>query len=251
MAGSDEHSGPEVKAQRIFATTHWSLVRAAGRPEAPEAAAALEKLCQAYWYPVYAHIRRWGFGAEDARDLTQGFFAQLLRENTVAAADPERGRFRCFLLGVLKRFLVAARVHAGAQKRGVGRTVVSWEQDVAEARLAQEPADERSPDRLFEWRWALALLEQVTVRLRAEYETAGRRRWFDVLKPYITAEPDAPSYAETAAALGVSESAVKSAIYRLRQRYHAVLRDEVAETVGDAAELDDELRHLRAVFSAR
>jgi len=236
----------------LFATTHWSLVLAAGGRSGPAdaAATALGKLCQAYWYPVYAHVRRRGHGAEDARDLTQEFFAQILRENTVAAADRSRGRFRSFLLGVLKRFLAHAAVRAAAKKRGGGVSVVSWEQAAAEERMAQEPRDEDSPDRLFDRRWALSVIAAATARLRTQQAAAGRADWFDTLQPYLTADADAPSYAASAARLGLSDAAVKSAIHRLRQRYFAALRDEVAQTVGSAEELEDELRHLRAAVAA-
>lgn len=246
-----EHSGAVRESPGLFATTHWSLVLAVGDHSggADVAAAALAKLCQAYWYPVYAHVRRRGYGAEDARDLTQEFFAQLLRENTVAAADPTRGRFRSFLLGVLKRFLAHAEVRAAAQKRGGGVSVVSWEQAAAEERIAQEPRDEDSPDRLFDRRWALSVIAAATTRLRTEQAAFGRANWFDTLQPYLTAEADAPSYAASAARLGISNEAVKSAIHRLRQRYFAALRAEVAQTVGTAEELEDELRHLRAAVS--
>ena len=243
-----EHPGGTRESPGLFATTHWSLVLAAADRggSGDVAVAALEKLCQTYWYPVYAHIRRRGYGAEDARDLTQEFFGQLLRDNTVAAADRNRGRFRSFLLGVLKRFLARAEVRAAAQKRGGGISVVCWEQAIAEERIAQEPRDEDSPDRLFDQRWALSVIEAATARLRTEHAASGRTNWFDTLQPYLTADADAPSYAASAARLGISDGAVKSAIHRLRQRYFNALRDEVAQTVGSAEELEDELRHLRA-----
>jgi RNA polymerase sigma-70 factor (ECF subfamily) len=232
-----------------FATTHWSLVQSARDTDRPEAAGALAKLCCAYWHPVHAQVRRRGYNDEDARDLTQDFFAQLLRDETLAAADRERGRFRCFLLGVLKRFLAHTRHRAQAQKRGGDREIVSWDQVAAESNGAAGATDGESPDRAFDRHWALAVLQAAHERLRAEHAAGGRSAWFETLQPYLTAEPDAPSYAATAARLGVSEGAVKSAIHRLRQRYFVAVRDEVAHTVTDAAELEDELRYLRAVFA--
>ncbi len=249
MGNGGQPGEPEAtRRPSQFATTHWSLVQSARDPDRPEAAGALEKLCRTYWQPVYAQVRRRGYNDEDARDVTQDFFAQLLRDETLAAADPERGRFRCFLLGVLKRFLVHTRQRAGAQKRGGGREIVSWDQVAAEADAAGATPGE-SPDRAFDRHWALAVLQAAHERLRAEQAAGGRSACFEALQPYLTAEPDAPSYAATAARLGVSEGAVKSAIHRLRQRYFAAVREEVAHTVTGAAELEDELRYLRAVFA--
>lgn len=237
------------KVSGLFATTHWSLVQVAAQgDDTPETSAALEKLCQAYWYPVYAHVRRRGYSAEDARDLTQEFFLRLLRSHIIDAADPNRGRFRSFLLGVLKRFLADARDIAHAQKRGGGARPISWEQDVAEAKLAREPAEDRSPDQLYDRRWAMTVLEHAAGRLHSEYAATGRLAHYESLKPYVTAERDAPSYAETAVKLHTTESAVKSAIFRLRQRYHALVREEVTQTLSDPAELENELRQLAMMF---
>lgn len=249
MSRDSECGGPAAKPTSLFATTHWSVVRRARNLDAPEAASALERLCRTYWYPIYAHVRRRGYNPEDARDLTQEFFAQLLRAHIIDAADPNRGRFRSFLLGVLKHFLADARDHARAQKRGGGEPAISWELDVAEARLAGEPASDSSPDQLYDRRWAMTVLTDAANRLRNEYAATGRLALYDALKCYVADERDASSYGETAAALHTTESSVKSAIFRLRQRHHALIREEVAQTIEDPVEMEDELRHLAAIFS--
>ncbi len=232
-----------------FATTHWSVVLAAGHPSSPDAQAALEKLCRTYWYPLYAYVRRRGYKPEDAQDLTQEFFARLLQKNSIAGADRTKGRFRSFLLGALEHFLADEHDRAGAKKRGGGQQFISWEQDFAEKRFADEPTDELSPDKIFDRRWALTVLEQAASRLRDEYQAAGNAPLFERLKTYVAGGGAAPTYAATAAQLGLSESAVKSAIFRLRRRYHELVREAVAQTVADPQELEEEIRHLMAVFS--
>jgi RNA polymerase sigma factor (sigma-70 family) len=234
----------------LFATTHWSVVLAAGDPTSPQAAEALEKLCRTYWYPLYAHVRRQGYSPEVAQDLTQEFFIRILRSRSLSGARREKGRFRSFLLGALKHFLADARDEARAKKRGGGQIMISWEQHLAEERYAREPVDDASPDRLFERRWALTLLEQAAARLQAEYEATGRAHAFAVLRGYVTAAGPESSYAESAAVLGLTESAVKSAIFRMRRRYHELVREEVAQTIGDPAELEAEIRHLMTLFSS-
>ena len=232
-----------------FATTHWSVVLAAGQPDSAQAMAALEKLCRSYWYPLYAYVRRRGYGPEDAEDLTQALFARLLEKHSLAAAHPDKGRFRSFLLGALKHLLADEQAKAQAKKRGGGQVLVSWEQAAAEARFSREPIEDDSPDRLFDRRWALTVLDQAARRLREEYRTGSNALPFEHLKVYVTGETAAPSYADTAAQLGLSESAVKSAIHRLRRRYHELVREEVAQTVADPNELEAEIRHLMAVFN--
>jgi RNA polymerase sigma factor (sigma-70 family) len=231
-----------------FTTTHWSVVLAAGQPDSAHAMAALEKLCRSYWYPLYAYVRRRGYGPEDAEDLTQALFARLLEKNSLAAAHPDKGRFRSFLLGALKHLLADEQAKAHAKKRDGGQFLVSRERAVAEAQFSQEPMDEESPDRLFDRRWALTVLDQAARRLREEYRTGGNTLPFEQLKVYVTGETTAPSYADTAVKLGLSESAAKSAIYRLRQRHHELVREEVAQTVADPNELQAEIRYLMAVF---
>ena len=215
----------------------------------PCAAQALETLCRDYWYPLYAYVRRRGYCPEDAQDLTQEFFARLLKGNSLARADCAKGRFRSFLLGALNHFMADEKDRAEAKKRGGGQTLISWDQDDAEERFGAERMDELSPERIFERRWALSVLEQAAARLRNEYEAAGQPQLFEQLKSYIEGGTDTPTYVETATRLNLSESAVKSAIFRCRQRYHELVRVEVGQTVADANELDEELRHLRAIFS--
>ncbi len=222
---------------------------AAAGHESSEAAAALEYLCSRYWYPIYAYVRRRGYGLEDAQDLTQEFFARLLEKRSFSGAAREKGRFRSFLLGALKHFLSDAKDRATAQKRGGGREPVSWEQECAEQRFCQEPAEEFAPDKLFDRRWALMVLEKAASDLRAQYEAEGRLPLFDALKSYVTSGEVAPSYSEAALSLGLSDSALKSAVYRLRQRYHRRVRQEVTGTVADPGELEEEIRYLMSLFS--
>ena len=248
MAEVPERAARPEKVRRAFDSTHWSLVRAAGGSESPETAAALEALCQIYWYPVYAHIRFLGRKPEDAQDLTQAFFARLLEKNSFRRADPERGRFRSFMLGSLKHFLRDAHAHDHAQKRGGGFTLVSWDRKVAESRLGNTAVDDESPDRLFERRWAETMLEQAATRLRREYEASGRSALFEAVKSHVTPGLSPTPLAEAAEQLGSTVSAMKSAALRLRRRYYELIRDEVAQTLDDPAELDDELQHLLAVI---
>lgn len=248
MNGPDEQPGSRNDAR--FTTTHWSVVLAAGRRDTPESADALEALCRTYWHPIYAYVRRHGHSPEDAQDLTQEFFARLLQKNSIARAEPGRGRFRSFLLGALKHTLADEQAKAEAKKRGGRQTFLSWEQIDAEERFRAEPSDRLSPDQVFDRRWAVTVLEQATRRLRAEYSAPDRTTVFEELKGYVTGAPVASSYAQAAARLGLSESAVKSAIHRLRQRYHALVRAEVAHTVSNPQELEDEIRYLMCLFSA-
>lgn len=241
---------PHVGAAE-FATTHWSVVVAAGQTTAPGAREALEKLCRTYWFPIYACVRRKGRSPDDAQDLTQEFFARLLEKNYLKLADRQRGRFRSFLLVALDHFLVNDWRQASAEKRGAGRPVLSLDQQQAEGHYQGEPVSpELSPDQHFEKRWALALLEQVLAQLRAEYEADGKRDVFDSLKPFVWGEKSALSQAEIAARLGTSENAVAQAVHRLRQRYGELLRGEVANTVAAPGDVEDELRHLLQAIGA-
>ena len=245
--------GSDSEAQThgaVFATTHWSVVLAAGAQNASQSAVALEELCRTYWQPIYAYIRRRGYCPEDAEDLTQELFARLLRSNTVDRADPERGRFRSFLVGAVKHLLADENAKVEAKKRGGGVRFLSWEQASAEHQLGAEPMDRLSPDRVFDRRWAMTVLEHATQRLRAEYKGPDRQAVFAELKNYVTGDPAESSYTQAAARLGLSESAVKSTIHRLRQRYHALVREEVAQTVANPQDLEDEIRYLIALFGA-
>jgi RNA polymerase sigma-70 factor (ECF subfamily) len=211
---------------------------------------ALAKLCEVYWYPLYAFIRRRGYDSHDAQDLTQGFFTRLLEKNYLAQADRQKGRFRSFLLAALKHFLADEQDKARAQKRGGGQTLVSFNEQMAEKRYGLEPAEAMSVERLFERRWALTLLEQARTRLREEYVAVGKAEFYDQLKILETGEKRMVTYVELAARLGTTESAIKSAVPRLRRRYAELVREEIAHTVNSPSEIDEEIRYLIAVISS-
>jgi RNA polymerase sigma factor (sigma-70 family) len=233
-----------------FATTQWSLVLRAGQGS-DSATAALGILCQRYWYPLYAYIRRKGATTHQAQDLTQEFFARLLDKNAIASASPERGRFRAFLLTSLKNFLTNEWEKGQALKRGGGQPQISLQLnlDSAESRLNLEPAHTLTPERWFERQWALLLLELVMKRLQAEQEAAGKGRQFELLKEALAGGAERLAYAEIAAELSLSEEAARQAASRLRKRYREILREEVAHTVTSAEEVDDEIRSLFQVLA--
>ena len=232
----------------MFSTTHWSMVVSAGG-DTTGAHDALARLCQTYWYPLYAYVRRRGLTPEDAKDLTQEFFARLLEKNWIGDADRNKGRFRTFLLSAMKHFLADEWDRGRALKRGGGVQPIQLELDTAEARYVHEPEDPDTPERSFERQWALALLDQVLQRLRAEHERDGKAALFAALSHSLVGERASQNYAELAVTLGTSEGAVKSAVHRLRQRYRQLLRDEIASTVDEAERVDEELRHLFAALS--
>jgi RNA polymerase sigma-70 factor (ECF subfamily) len=231
-----------------FATTHWSLVLAAGHKSSPASERALEELCQAYWYRLYAYARRRVGTVHAAQDLTQEFFARVLEKEYLQAADRDKGRFRSFLLTMFKRFLSNERERERAQKRGGGRRACSLDLDSAEALYCRQPADDETPEAVFERRWALTLLERVLRALADEYAAKGKQELFEQCQPLLTGDSGAPSHAEIGARLDMSEGAVKVAIHRLRQRYRELLQAEVAATVADATAVDDELRILLAAL---
>jgi len=233
-----------------FVTTHWSVVLTAQRGDSTRAQAALARLCQTYWYPLYAYVRRRGYGPHDAQDLTQEFFARLLEQNWLSQADRDRGRFRTFLLAALSHFLANEWDKARAQKRGGAIQFVPLQLDSAETRYGQEPADPVTPEQCFERRWALALLDEVLNRLRQEQVEAGTGDLYDTLKPCLVGIRQAQPYAALAAKLGMTEGAVKVAVHRLRQRYRLLLREEIANTVATPGEVDEEMHHLFAVLAS-
>jgi RNA polymerase sigma factor (sigma-70 family) len=210
---------------------------------------ALEKLCRTYWYPIYAYLRRRGCGEHDAQDLTQGFFAQLLERRSIQSVEREKGKFRSFLLASLNYYVADERDRANAQKRGGGREVLSLDVQEAEQRYRLEPVDERSPEKIFEHRWAMTLLDQVLVRLGQEFAEAGKRELFERLQAFLVQGTGERTYAEVAREMGMTEEAVKKAAQRIRQRYHQLFREEIAQTVASPAEVDEELRHLCQVLS--
>ena len=230
-----------------FATTHWSVVLAA-QGESAEADAALDKLCRTYWWPIYGFVRREGYKPEEAQDLTQAFFARLLKRKDLETVRQERGRLRSYLLASVKNFLSKARHREMTVKRGEGRPLVSLDDLLARERADQEPAHKLSADRIYERRWALTLLEQVLVRLRAEYEAAGKLPLFDRLKELLAGESGQPSQAKIAAEMRMTENAVKQAFHRLRHRYRQLLHEEIANTVAVPDDVEDELRHFMSVL---
>lgn len=231
-----------------FHTTHWSLIVAAAEQQGAASQAALADLCQAYWYPTYAFIRRRGHSAEDARDLAQEFFATLLEKGYLADADPERGRFRAFLLTAVSRFVAKQREKAAAQKRGGGRRALPIDFDDGETRYQREPSHEWTAERIFARRWALTLLDRTLASLRQEHEQAGKLPQFEALKVFLTGEAGAPPLRKVAEQLGTTEGAVKVAVHRLREKYRELLRREIAQTVAAGQDVDDELRLLLAAL---
>jgi len=231
-----------------FATTHWSLVLRAGKPDAVESAAALEKLCRAYWYPLYAFVRREGHGPDEAQDLTQEFFSRLLAKNYLEMATPARGRFRSFLLASLKHMMANERRAASRQKRGGDASVFSLDAHEAEERYQVEPADPLTPDRIYERRWAEAILARVLDRLETEF--TGHAMRFDQLKVFLIEAKGANSFTEVAGRLGVTEAALKAVVHRMRRRYAQLFRDEIAQTVADPADVEDEIRQLLASLAS-
>lgn len=232
----------------LFRTTHWSVVLAAKGGPSADAEAALATLCQEYWYPLYCCVRRHGHPPEDAQDLTQAFFAKLLEKGQFALADPHRGRFRTFLLRSLENFLRTRHRDARAQKRGGGREIVSWDAQTAEERYAAGPADALSPATLYEREWAGALLEGALRRLEAEFALRGREGLFQALEPHLWGDETSVRHADIAAQLGMTVVAVRVTLHRLRQRFHELLLEAIADTVADPAEAEDELRHLRRIL---
>jgi len=233
----------------VFATTHWSMVLEA-QGESPAAHDALEELCRTYWRPVYAFLRRQGVGPEEAEDITQGFFAQLLERRKFSSLRKEKGRLRSFLLGALKYFLADERRRAMAIKRGKGQRLIPLERLRVDERIEMEPSDPVTAEMIYERRWALTVLENVLSRLKDEYQTAGNAALFDLLKQLLPDEPGSPSQADIAARLGMTENAIRQAFYRFRQRYQSLLREEIAHTVATPGDIEDELRHLIAVLEA-
>jgi RNA polymerase sigma-70 factor (ECF subfamily) len=246
----DDQSGRPSRAHATFVTTHWSVVVRAGGASGAETGAALAELCQAYWYPLYAYIRRLGRTPHDAEDLTQAFFARLLEKNYVAGAQQEKGKFRTFLLTALKRFLANEWDREHAQKRGGMMPVVSIDQALGEARWNSVPQDALSPDLAFERQWATTLLDQVMARLQREYAASQRATLFEHLRPCLVRGGATQSYAAIARQLQLTEPAVKMAVQRLRTRYREILREEIGKTVERPEEVDGEIRHLFTAFDA-
>lgn len=241
--------GKHAALHEVFATTHWTLVLAAGRAnDTTGVRAALGELCQTYWYPLYAYVRRRGYSSHDAEDQVQGFFARLIRLNSLAELSRGQGRFRAFLLASLKHYLADEWDKSSAAKRDVRQTI-SWDALEAEERYAAEPSDRLTPERLYERQWALTLLERVVGRLRGEYESSGKGDLFQTLQIAVTSGAGAIPYPELAARLDQSEGALRVTVHRLRQRYRQILREEIAHTVESPEEIEAELADLRRVLA--
>lgn len=231
----------------VFATTHWTSVLVAGRGASPQADAALEELCRTYWYPLYAFVRRQGHSREDAEDLTQGFFARLLEKNYLEGISSEKGKFRSFMLMALKRYMANEWDRANRQKRGGGVMLLSLDWQDADARYQVQPADLVSPDKLYDRTWAIVLLERVITRLRDEHCAEGKAILYEQLKPFLMADKSESPYTNAAALLNMNEGAVRVAAHRLRRRYRELLREEIAQTLANPAQADEE---MQALFSA-
>ena len=249
MATGESDGHTEERPEPLFVTTHWSVVLAAGHGDTTRAADALAHLCRTYWYPLYAYARRRGCSPPDAQDLTQEFFARLLEGNWVAQADQHRGRFRSFLLSSMKHFMANEWNKAHTQKRGGGKPILSLDDDSAEHRFRLEPAEKATPESLFERGWALTLLEGVLARLEEEYCREGKQAWMEAMRSALTTDRGALDYTEMARTLGVTETAARVAVHRLRQRYRQLIRAEVASTVASPEEVEAEMSHLFQVLT--
>lgn len=231
-----------------FGTTRWTIVVAARDQNRPDAQAALAELCEAYWYPLYAYVRRRVGSVHEAQDFTQAFFVWVLEQRLIQAADPERGRFRAFLLTACQRFLINQWHKARAEKRGGGRRQLSLDFESGESKLSMTAIDSMTPEQLYQQQWAITLLERVMEQLRAEYVAKERAKYFDVLKPFLYGLRRDVGYSEAARRVGISETTAKVAAHRMRRRYRALLRAEIAQTVGRPEEVEDEICELFAAL---
>lgn len=250
MASDDTDFNPMAARAEQFATTHWTVVLAAGQQASPQAEDALAVLCRTYWYPLYAYVRRQGYEVHDAQDLTQEFFSRLLAKHYLGQVDRKRGKFRSFLLGALKHFLANEWDRARAAKRGGGQTHIRLDDSATEERYRLEASSKLTADKLFERRWALALLETALDRLRDDFAAAHKEALFDRLKIFLTGETASISYAELAAELKQSEGSIKVLVHRMRQRYRDLVRKEIARTVSSPEEIDEELADLMSALRA-
>ncbi len=248
-SGQQRESRSLPAGAKCFATTHWSVVLAARQDESALSQSALETLCQAYWYPIYVYVRRKGHGPDDAQDLTQEFFTQLIRKQHLRLADRAKGKFRTFLLATLDYFLAREWSRAHRQKRGGEFNFISLDQQTPEGRYLLEPADNDTPEKKFLRQWALTVLEQTMEALERECEASGKAALFREAKDLLSGERDAGAYARISQRLAMAEGTARVAIHRLRQRYGALLRSEIAQTVGTAEEVDEEMRFLLTALS--
>jgi RNA polymerase sigma factor (sigma-70 family) len=246
---SRDPDAPGDTSAATFETTRWSVVLAAGGRASAQSEQALARLCESYWPPLYSYIRRRGYPADAAQDLTQAFFTRLLEKKTLSAANRDRGKFRCFLLASMKHFLANESDRRKAQKRGGHLQLISFDAAVFEERYVGEASDDLSPERLFDRRWATTLLKLVLDELRRQLITEGKVKFFDRVKGHLAGEESELSHRELSAAVGMSEAALKVAIHRLRRRYGKLIRQHIGQTVGSPAEVEDELKHLLAAVS--
>lgn len=249
MSPPGQNSDPIRDLDNPFATTHWSIVLAAGHGSQPDSKAALAKLCEAYWYPLYAYVRRRGYDADESQDLTQEFFTVLLEKESLRAADPHRGRFRSFLLASMNHFLANQRRRKLAHKRGGGRAPLCLDFQLGESRFTHEPSHDLTPEKVYERRWAMTLLDRALSTLRQEYVEGGKAALFDRLAVFLGGDRGL-AYRDVAAELGMTEGAVRVTIHRLRKRCREQLRCEVAQTVATPQDVKDELRDLLAVLGS-
>jgi len=247
---SEHSSHPTSAPGDVFATTHWTVVLAAGKRSTPQAGLALEELCRTYWFPLYAYVRRRGHNKEDAEDSVQAFFARFLEKNYLAGLSAERGRFRAFLLASLKHFLINEWKKSQRLKRGGGEKLLSLDWETADTKFQVATVNEPSPDKAFDREWALALLAKVIGRLQTECETDGKAKLFEQLKVFLTTGRSESSYSETAKKSCMEETAVRVAVHRLRKRYRQLLRDEIAQTLSEAGDVDEEMRALFGAFAS-
>jgi RNA polymerase sigma-70 factor (ECF subfamily) len=234
-----------------FTTTHWSVVLEAGDGSSPLAYAALEELCRAYWFPLYVFVRRQGYDPTEAQDITQGFFERLLAKEFLKDVDPSKGRFRSFLLAAMKHYVLNHRKHAGRLKRGGNLIMVPFNPDQAETLFREEPGSESTAERAFDRRWAMTVMERGLQRLREEYAATGKERLFQTLKKFISAEAAPGEYGELAPGLALTKNAVGVAVHRLRQRYGELIRTEIANTVAQPLEVEEEMRYLLGLLTER
>jgi RNA polymerase sigma factor (sigma-70 family) len=249
MDGSRAEDDLPIKGGTQFATTHWSVVVAAVEQASPQASDALEKLCHTYWYPLYAFVRRQGNNADVAQDLTQEFFRRLIEKNYLAGVKQEKGKFRTFLLAAMKHFLANERVRDRRIKRGGGRTIISLDDEQAEQRYLLDPETDLSPEKIYEQRWATTIMEKAIASLRENWVQAGKSSQFEALKKFLSTNPSDGDYRAIAQQLNLSPGAVSAAVHRLRRGYGEHVRAEIAQTVTQPADIDDELRYLYSVLT--